>query len=156
MALPMGAMAMDGSGEAWGSRDPGGCAPVALGGPPSVADVQTMLRCRQDVEYRGEITLIEDIAVRVGSGVPFTDLYNTYVMDAADVTATVYPITGSYRQVSCMSRADAAIYGDPDRNCTDSLVPQAKGVCWPTETGEGKCFLSGPVAERRTGTAPPR
>ncbi|WP_373504504.1 hypothetical protein [Aestuariivirga sp.] len=157
LLLPQQAFAIDGSGEAWGSRDPGSCTSIRLDGPPGPEQVADMLRCKHDVDVRGELWLMENIAVTVAPGVPLIDLYNTYNMENGDVTATVYPISGSFTWAVCTTRKDAALYGgNPDLNCKEHDVPSAKGVCWPTVPGDWKCLLTGGMTVTRGGTRPPQ
>lgn len=155
--LPRQAIAMDGSGEAWGSRDPGSCNSTKLNPPPNPKQVGDLLRCKYDVDVSGELWLIENIEVKVGAGVPFVELYNTYEMENGDTGATVYPLAGSFTRVMCKTRKDIALYGgDPERNCTTFDVPVAKGVCWPT-TGDGwKCLMTGSSKATRERTPPPQ
>ena len=149
--------AMEGSGEAWGSRDLGNCNPMHLTSAPTPEQVADMLRCKYDVEIRGELWLIENINVAVGPGSHFSEYYNSYDMENADVDSIVYPIDGAFTWAVCKTRADAALgNGNPDLNCLERDVPNAKGVCWSTVASDWKCLWTGAVSGTREPTSPPR
>ena len=150
-------LAMAGSGEAWGARDPAACEDIVISGQPSPGDVAKMLRCKYEGEVYGELTLLENIKVVVEPGVPFMEMYNSYAMENADVRATVYPISGGFMRFVCKTRSDAAIYsGNADLNCQEQTVPSAKGICWPTQSGAWKCLMTGAKTETRDGQRPPQ
>jgi hypothetical protein len=152
------AVAMEGNAAAWGARDPGRCTPIRLKAAPSRQQVAAMVRCKHELinSGSGELWLMENLTVTIGARTPFAAMYNTFVMEHADVRSAVYPIRGSFTRSICKSRADAAIYGNPDLNCYETDVPSASGVCWKTSFGDWRCLLNGASAGRREPTSPPR
>lgn len=152
------AVAVQGDATAWGARAPGSCPSIAPKAAPSPAQVATMVRCRHESisSGSGELRLMENLNVAVGESMPFVAAYNSYVMPEADTKSRVYPIRGSFTWVVCKSRKDAAIYGNPDKNCYETDVPEAKGVCWKTTFADWRCLLNGPAQGRRDGTSPPK
>jgi len=152
------AAAMPGDASAWGARDPGACPSIALKAAPSHAEVETMVRCKHEgiASAGGELRLMENLNVAVGESIPFVAAYNAYVMPEADARSRVYPIRGSFTWVICKTRHDAAIYGNPAKNCYETDVADAKGVCWKTSFSDWRCLLNGSALGRRDATSPPK
>lgn len=157
-AFSQRATAIEGNAAAWGARNPGACSSVRLTKAPTPAQAAAMIRCKHEIinEGSGELWLMENLNVTVGAPIPFVVAYNTYVMDDADVRQRVYPLRGSYTWSVCKSRHDAGIYGNPDLNCRETDVVDAKGACWKTSFGDWRCLFRGTSQGRREPTRPPK
>jgi hypothetical protein len=141
----------------WGARAPARCDALKVSAAPSAAQARQMVRCGHEraSTSSGELWLMEDLAVEVGSAQPFKAFYNTYTMADADTKHPVHPIRGSFTWSVCMLRKDAAVARrDPDQNCRETAVGDAKGVCWRTAFGDWRCSLTGHSGETRSPTRP--
>lgn len=151
------AMAQDG-GNIWGSREPTACPALAPSQPPGEAEAQQLVKCRREtaVSSTGDLWLMENVQVGMGPPRPFWEFYNSYVMPEADVNHDVLPIQGSWTWFRCIAMADAAKSGDANRNCTETDVTGASGVCWVTSGGTWQCNLvGGSSGEPRGPSQPP-
>ena len=158
-AQPMPVVALEGSGAAWGARDPAGCPSLSQTEPPSRKQAVALLRCTHEVAYdaSGELWLLENVDVQIGEPVPFEEMYFEYVLTDADIFAATYPLSGSFTRTVCITQHDAGISGvDPSLNCSEFDVAEAKGVCWFTSFADWRCLMTGPVTETRKPTAPPQ
>ncbi|GAP36228.1 hypothetical protein ABXN37_13830 [Piscinibacter sakaiensis] len=157
LSVATGAFAQIDPASPWGARAPARCDGVKPAGTPTPAQVKQLLRCthEQGSASSGELWLMEDLAVEIGSGQPFKAFYNTYTMADADTSKPVHPIRGSYTWSVCMLRKDAVVARrDPDQNCRETAVNDAKGVCWRTAFGDWRCSMTGRSGETRTPTRP--
>ena len=150
--------AAEGSGADWGARDPAGCTPLTQAGPPSAEQAVALMKCKREAAMAsGELWLMENVVVQIGGARPYLEQYESVVMPDADVAKPVYPVRGSWTWAVCISRHDAAIGGgNPDLNCSESDVRDAKGACWQTTFGDWQCTMNGTTGATRQGTAPPR
>lgn len=157
LMLSLPAFAMPGDATAWGARNPGACPTIQLSGPPTAAQVATMVRCKHEAiqSAGGQLWLMENLKVMVGESMPFVVAYNRFVMPEADARSRVYPIRGSFTWSKCMTRHDAGVYGNPDQNCFENDVQAAEGVCWKTSFNDWRCLLAGAAGDRRDRTRPP-
>ncbi len=157
LVLSSEALALEGSGAEWGARDPGGCTSIQLDAAPTTDQVVAMLRCKHEVALAtGELWLMENIKVGVSASTPFVEAYGDYVMEDGDVDSSAYNIRGSFSWVVCITKADAALSGKADNNCTEQIVPEAKGVCWKSTFGDYRCRYVGSVASTRPDIGPPQ
>lgn len=154
--VPSASWAAQGSGAEWGARDPTPCVSITQDEKPTDEQVATLVRCYEEVIVGGTLTLIENVQVAVGDGVPYVAVYDKYIMQDADTSAEAYPIRGSFTRSSCKTRQDAAIYGNPDLNCEETDIASAEGICWRTTFSEWRCWMAGPIGDVRKDTAPPR
>jgi hypothetical protein len=152
------ALAIGADASSHGARNPTACRSVTLRSAPTQAQAAEMVRCRHEVlnQGSGELWLMENLTVSVGAPMPFAAAYNTWVMPEAEVKARVYPLRGSFTWSVCKSRHDAGIYGNPDLNCYETDVADARGVCWKTSFGDWRCLLNGSSANRRDNRRPPQ
>ncbi|MBH0238884.1 hypothetical protein [Methylobrevis albus] len=151
------ASAAEGSGLAWGARDPTPCVALTQSEPPTAEQAAALVRCTGEIASDGgELTLMENLRVEVGGPVPYVAMYDKYVMQDADARSDTYPIRGSFTWSVCKTRHDAAIYGNPDLNCAESDVAAAQGLCWKTSFADWRCRMTGASAAARQGTPPPR
>lgn len=149
--------AAHGSGADWGARDPTPCVPLTQTEPPTAEQAATLVRCLGEVAVPGRgLSLMENVRIEVGAAVPFIAMYNQYDMPDADTNADTYPIRGSFTWSTCMTRHDAASYGNPDLNCEEGDVNEAAGLCWRTSFGDWRCRINGAIVETRKETAPPQ
>ena len=152
-------LALEGSGEPWGARDPGSCSGLRQEMPPGVDQITALVRCTHEValESGGELWLMQNVQAAITEEVPFTTMYFEYALEDADVAAATYRIAGSFTWAVCMTKEDAATAGvDLARNCRESDVPEANGVCWRTDQSDWRCLLTGAIVGTRTQTVPPQ
>lgn len=155
LLLPAPASAA-GLGVPFGTRDPVVCPSVDVSRTPTPGEAADLIRCRLEVESGGELWLMKDVAVRLGAGRPF-DILSDITMKEVDVSRPVHDVRGSFTWSQCIPRSSAQSYGkDPDRNCTERVVPAATGGCWRTTFGEWGSTLGGAVTEIRPGMPPLR
>lgn len=151
------ASAAEGSGLAWGARDPTPCVALTQSAPPTAEQAAELVRCTGEVAPDGgALSLMENVRVEVGGPVPYVAMYDRYVMEDADVQSDTYPIRGSFTWSTCKTRHDAAIYGNPDLNCAESDVASAQGLCWKTSFAEWRCRMTGASGAAREEMPPPQ
>lgn len=149
------AMAAEGSGEPWGARDPAPCVPLKQPAGPDIAQAIDLIRCQEEIIINSDLWLLENFQIEMGAGIPL-DAAGAYEMPNAVLMSTVYPLRGSFTRYRCIKRSDVMRDVDPDRNCDETIIPKATGVCWWTSFGEWQCLLRGAVTETREHVAPPR
>lgn len=132
------------------ARAPRTCKSVTS--PPSASQAAVMVQCSMDALTDTGLGLIQDVKVQVGKSRPFV-----YWTDAGltniDLTATVYPLQGSYTGYFCTLISNMSPAG---QSCIKSAVPAAQGWCWKTSFGEYKCKLQGGAPQSVGGMPAPK
>jgi hypothetical protein len=132
------------------ARAPRTCATVTS--PPSASQAAVMVQCSMDGLSDTGLGLIQDVKLQIGKPRPFV-----YWTDAGlagiDLTATVYPLQGSYTGYFCNLISNMAPAG---QSCLRSVVPAAQGWCWKTSFGDYKCKLQGGAPQTVQGVAAPK
>lgn len=142
MTVPGAASAMEVSGEIWGARDAGGCEPLRQRGRPNAQQATALIRCRVETTRGNVLYLMEDVRLQFGRGRAFDALRDG--MTDIDVTRQVFPLTGTFTEVTCNPRdTTEAMGGNPDRNCSETDYTEAQGACWQNPSAEWQCSLGG-------------
>ena len=132
------------------ARAPRTCA--TLTSPPSASQATVMVQCSMDALTDTGLGLIQDVKLQVGKSRPFV-----YWTDAGlagiDLTATVYPLQGSYTGYFCRLISNMAPAG---QSCIKSAVPAAQGWCWKTSFGDYKCKMQGGAPKSEQGMPAPK
>jgi hypothetical protein len=132
------------------ARAPRTCATVTS--PPSAAQAVVMVQCSMDGLSDTGLGLVQDVKLQIGKARPFV-----YWTDAGlagiDLTATVYPLQGSYTGYFCSLISNMAPAG---QSCIKSAVPVAQGWCWKTSFGDYKCKLQGGAPQMVQGQPAPK
>jgi len=132
------------------ARAPRTCA--TLTSPPSASQATVMVQCSMDALTDTGLGLIQDVKLQVGKSRPFV-----YWTDAGlagiDLTATVYPLQGSYTGYFCRLISNMAPAG---QSCIKSAVPAAQGWCWKTSFGDYKCKMQGGAPKMEQGMPAPQ
>jgi hypothetical protein len=119
------------------ARAPRTCSTVTS--PPNAAQAAVMVQCSMDALSDIGLGLIQDVKVQVGKPRPFNNWSDLGLLNI-DLTATVYPLQGSYTGYFCNLISNMAPAG---QSCLKSAVPAAEGWCWKTSFGDYKCKLQG-------------
>ena len=119
------------------ARAPRTCAKVTS--PPSAAQATVMVQCTMDALSATGLGLIQDVQLEMGKARPFV-YYSDAGLSGVDLTATVYPLRGSYTGYFCSLISNMAPAG---QSCIKSVVPTAVGWCWKTSFGDWKCKMQG-------------
>ena len=119
------------------SRAPRTCTSVTSA--PSLGQATVMIQCTMDANSAFGVGLVQDVKIEMGKSRPF--VYSSDAgLSGVDLTATVYPLRGSYTSYLCNTISNMAPAG---HSCMKSPVPTAVGWCWKTSFGDYKCKLQG-------------
>ena len=135
------------SANDYGTREPLTCASTKepAKGAPSAEQAARYFRCGptgEGVRIRS-LYLMEDVKVEVGKARPFRGGGMSGGVDInmpdVDPSQPVYPIRGSFQQYQCNNPKTSI--SPEGKNCDQSNIPKASGVCYRTTFGDWTCTL---------------
>ena len=159
IGLPL-AHAQQGSGKAYGARDPQTC--TSRKAPEKGAISAELARqyfiCDTEHDAGEQLYLTGDVKnIVVAKGRAFN--ISTDIADDIDTRQLVYDIRGSYTFYSCSKIGD---YGKLGENCSSTDEPAAVGYCYKTNSGNWHCNMvdatspSTALSEVHMHVAPPK
>jgi hypothetical protein len=119
------------------ARAPRTCS--AVNSPPNASQATVMVQCSMDALTDTGLGLIQDVKLQIGKPRPFVEWTDGGLLNV-DLTATIYPLQGSYTGYFCNLISNMAPAG---QSCLRSAVPAAQGWCWKTSFGDYKCKMQG-------------
>jgi len=129
--------------ERYGSRDPRTCADTKAPAKGAITAALALKYLNCQMEYvagGGDLYLVENVKVEVGSGIPYAAIMGQRSLSEIDVKHPVYPIRGSLLRYQCQNRLTAA--RNPDANCNSYNEPKATGYCYKTTFGDWRCYMN--------------
>ena len=84
--------------------------------------------------------VLDEVKVEAGKGVTYVQasgMFPSLRMSKANISETLYTITGSYKRYTCSPIAN----GNAGKNCFVSDNPQNAGVCYKQESGDWRCIM---------------
>ncbi len=128
-----------GVGAKYGAHDPRTCPDTKSPTKGALSDAQArkyIICAREGVGGgEGNLTLIEDLKVKVGGGVPYNP--KTFPYSDIDTEALVYPYRSSYKQYYCVEVSEGR--RNKGQNCFLYVEPKVDGECYRTSFGDWKC-----------------
>jgi hypothetical protein len=118
------------------ARAPRTCSTVTS--PPNASQATVMVQCSMDALTDTGLGLIQDVKLQIGKPRPFAEWTDGGLLNV-DLTATIYPLQGSYTGYFCRLIGSAPA----GQSCLRSAVPAAQGWCWKTSFGDYKCKMQG-------------
>lgn len=135
------AFAQKGAGAKFGARDPRTCADTKSPAKGAISAAQAGKYIVCDIEQvSGDsnlLSLVEDLTVDVGGGVPYNA--KTFPYENIDTKALVYPLRASFKEYSCSHLSD----DNTGKNCTIYNIQKATGKCFKTTFGDWYCHVDG-------------
>jgi len=132
------------------ARAPRTCSPVTS--PPNLSQATVMVQCSMDALTDTGLGLIQDVKIQIGKPRPFAE-WTDAGLPGIDLTATVYPLQGSYTGYFCRIVNNMAPAG---QSCIKSVVPVAQGWCYKTSFGDYKCRMQGGAPKMEQGMPAPQ
>jgi hypothetical protein len=157
--LSAAAVAQQGVGAKYGSRDPKTCASLKepAKGVLSAALAVKYVACKKEGEVNGNtLYLLEDLKVEVGGGTPLLQLSMIHRPGGADPNGIVYSIRGSFKQYQCGVTHASGMLKNVDKNCRIYDMPKATGTCYRDNFGEWSCSMTGDTDYGTADQAPPK
>ena len=118
------------------TRNPRPCPSVK--GRPSSAEAAALVQCTQDSVARDNIMLMQNVSVSVSRA---TQTRNIYDENDIDVSAALYPISGSMVVYNCATVND--VMNNAGNNCYVSESLKDPGYCYSNLAGDYRCKMGG-------------